>query len=856
MRDKICIYQPIANHNSHILLMKKKLLVPGLLLLMGALSLSSCGDDPANGGNGKGHIAPVVGVDTGFLGSELISRAGDEPRKVEDLSLTLKKADGSFEKTWPSVADFDPEEQFPIGEYSIEVAYGDRKAEGFRAEAAYHDSLGIIVREAATTPVELTARRTHALISIRYTDEFEHYIKAGSVNVVTSQKRGITFAYDDENPETRSAVIVPGKTQVTLDIEKYNGTTVEDLEVLEEPLVTVANTHYTITLDVNEGQLGTPVINVTISDDVDVVEVDPIDISDDMLNAPAPTVTIEGIEDGEMIEIVEGAYDNSPIKVQVEAKAKISTITLKANSMYLKTKAKWKAAINANGVDLIEMKDSVARQDIYKDCGLVCHGVWNRPDRLAVIDFTNVPNNIEYLDNDEGLGNNISTFYITAKDQNGKASADTVSFAVKVLPLQFDLSNPSKEHLLFLENEVDVDLEFNGGDPDEMVSFQAEDISWKAVEHKVTEKLGDNLYRVHISDLPKYCPKMRLRAKFNDKTRVIDLTREQVNLATAPGDIDVFAKYAYVSLETSDTTDPAQVAPLVSFWQGSKQLESERIGSTAMFKVNGLTPGQENTITASFVNSYKTTFDALTLNTESDIQLPYSDMEKWDIVAGGTEYWWKSYLGESTKTPWGTMNLVTTSEGGSNTNMFNHNGCAYVARSGTDRTTDKKNGSYAAVVKTIGWGYSDANGGMNAKHVTAGSLHLGSSPTKENEEINYGLSFASRPSALKFWYKYDPRNEKDYGYVEIWLKDSGGNIIAKASSNLTKETAYKEKPLDLNYEANCPKATSICVIFKSSNNPDCLVKSEANLTKPLFGNLSDGNYEGAILYIDDIELVY
>jgi hypothetical protein len=46
------------------------------------------------------------------------------------------------------------------------------------------------------------------------------------------------------------------------------------------------------------------------------------------------------------------------------------------------------------------------------------------------------------------------------------------------------------------------------------------------------------------------------------------------------------------------------------------------------------------------------------------------------------------------------------------------------------------------------------------------------------------------------------------------------------------------------------------VTFRSSNNPACQTISNDNLTKPGFGNLSDGKYEGSLLYIDDIELTY
>lgn len=848
--------------------MKKKLLVPGLLLLMGALSLSSCGDDPANGQNGKGFIAPVVGVDTGFVGAELISRAGEEARKVEDLSLTLTKADGTFNKTWPSVKEFDPEEQFPIGDYTIEVAYGDRKAEGFRAEAAYYASQDIKVAEATTTPVELTARRTHALISIRYTNEFEHYIKQGSVQVISSTGKRTVFAYDDDYPETRSAVIVPGKTRVTLDIEKYNGTVAEDIEVFDKPIETVANTHYIVTLDVNEGKLGTPVLSVTITDDVEVIEEDPIDISDDMLSAPAPEVTLEGIENGGHIEFVEGAYDTeNPVKVQVVAKAGLNTITFKAKSSFLQLRAKWKAAINAEGVDLIAMQYEPDRQDLYKEYGLVCHGVWNQPDRMAVVDFTNVFNNIEYMPTDEGNGlrNNISEFILTSKDKNGKASPDTVSFSVKVMPLTFSISNPSKEKLMLLENEVDIDLEFNGGNPDKMVSFEAEDGSWKTVTGKVTQNLGNNLYRVHISGLPEYCSSFKLRAKFNNKTSVLDFTRETVDVTTAAGNIDVFANYAYVSLETSDTTDPVDVAPLITFWQNRKPLESERIGNTAMFKIKGLTPGTANTLTASLKGDPRNNCDTITLNTEAaTLLVKYNGaMESWHRTLaphseagsfGMDAYRW--YANAEGDSFWSTRNELTTATSSGYTPY-------YVSYSGT--VSAPGDSGLAAEISTLGYGEGStftAVGG-NCKHTAAGMLFIGThdASSETEETFNYGQPWSSRPIGFSFKYKYAPYNSESFkAYMVVENRDNGSvTELARTefTSNASVSTFTSKEVFIENgtYKPSTLKATHIYIVFISSTAEKPAVQ-QVRGDKGAFAGYADSKRIGSVLTVDDIELIY
>ena len=248
------------------------------------------------------------------------------------------------------------------------------------------------------------------------------------------------------------------------------------------------------------------------------------------------------------------------------------------------------------------------------------------------------------------------------------------------------------------------------------------------------------------------------------------------------------------------------------------------------------------------------------------VQLPNNKMDDWFIENGQTSYWWKSYCGSDTNTPWGSMNLVSTSEGGSNDSNFSssRNGMGYCAASGTDRTTDARSGN-AALIKTVGWGQgnSAAGGSSSIKHASVGQLHLGSSPTQfvntsgESYDgvIDFGYPFSSRPSSLSFWYKYQPKNSNDYGYAEIWLKSADGKIIAKETRNLTRADQYTEVVMNLPYTVK-QKAAKICVIFRSSANPDCYAINESNLTYPGFAASKDTQTVGSQLYIDDVTLNY
>lgn len=60
----------------------------------------------------------------------------------------------------------------------------------------------------------------------------------------------------------------------------------------------------------------------------------------------------------------------------------------------------------------------------------------------------------------------------------------------------------------------------------------------------------------------------------------------------------------------------------------------------------------------------------------------------------------------------------------------------------------------------------------------------------------------------------------------------------------------------LAYPADCAKAASLDVRFKSSVNDVNNLRNESWLTPPPPMNLSDGTYMGSQLYIDDIVLNY
>lgn len=131
---------------------------------------------------------------------------------------------------------------------------------------------------------------------------------------------------------------------------------------------------------------------------------------------------------------------------------------------------------------------------------------------------------------------------------------------------------------------------------------------------------------------------------------------------------------------------------------------------------------------------------------------------------------------------------------------------------------------------------------------TANNLNEGSwAKTSE------GHSFASRPSALTFRYKFDSSGNTPF-YVSVSILAEDGTLLATSTmnNNSTSVSSWTEYSIPLNYTVTDKKAGSIRMSFKSSEEG-----TESSREKDI--TTLSGDHEihaGNILYIDDIILKY
>ena len=835
-------------------------------LLVG-LSTSGCKEETALVGDNTGYLSLALNFDPSPLKGPRADRSrADEtsgesngenttettpPITESDLSITLSRVDGALPPEELTVDSLMTPKEVYTGDYTIEASYGTDTDEGWDSPY-YYGSQDFTVSKDNETQIELPVQLANAIINIAYTDGFVQYLDNYTVTVTSSS--GTDFMWRDEwkDDGSHELYVVPGTILLTVEFTKPNGT---EATIQIDPFEAEAQHRYTVTLDVDYND---ETLSVTTDDTVVEKQYD-IDISDANLPrlAPKPTILLsEDFTPGMEVDVVSGNKHDTPLIATIVARGGIKSAQLTFESAFL---------TSMNITSPVELTDDNANLKKLTELGLVTRGLTANPDIFAIVDFSQLVANIAYVNGE----NNSSSFSLTVADKHDVSSDPADLFTLNVEKLNLEILDGSAINDL---GHAEVIVRYNGSSPDniEIVTRNdwGRDISLDIAKREKGNRNGT--YNLIIEDeLITLDKPLTIRAKAPN-IESAEFTLEVPPFRLMEEETNAFAKYAYATVLFTTPEAAADYKNSIKFEAASdskhtdyKAVTSEFVSDnfadntshlTAVYKLTGLTPGTNYVFHATVPNVETT--ESAPLLTEKEEQIKYSDMEEWDIQPGGSSYWWKSYLGPADSTPWGTMNLITTSAGGSGTNIFNHDGCAYVARSGTDRTNDAKSGNYAAVVKTIGWGYSDANNGMNAKHVTAGSLHIGTTPNVDNEPT-YGMSFNSRPSALKFWYKYVPRNSVDFGSVEIWIEDANGNIIVKKQKNITEHQDYTEfNEIHLEYPSNAAKAKTICIVFKSSINPDCLTATDANLTKPKFGNLSDGNYEGAIFTIDDIELIY
>lgn len=826
-----------------------------------ALVLAACSAEESPMTAGAGRINPLVELNSDIITTVSKSRSASAPT-VDDLKLSLKSADGSYYKTWPSVAQFPTDEAFKIGKYTLEASVGSINVEGFE-KPYYYGSTEFTVNEGRTTDVSLTATLANTMVSIQYTEAFKKYFTSYSAELHSEGGTYISYAAD----ETRPAYLRPGKVTVSLDITKPNGTsatiqpaTIDNAE---------ARHHYRLTLDVNGGEVGDAVLSISFDDALEQETVT-INLSDELMNAPAPTVTPEGFTPGQAVSVYEGEAPAQAARFMVNAPGGLGSVTLTTQSPSLIAKG-WPAEIDL-------MRATEAQKGTMTALGLKAAGLWVKPERFAVVDLTEAIAN---------LGAGDASFTVVVKDQMTKVN-DPVTMNVTATPVTLSISGNTD--LAYGANEAELTVAYDGNDFDSKVTFETSTdngATWQAARvlsvNGVARAAADYTVRIAIPETGTVKVRALYCGKAKDTAEIV-LAHGKLQYSMS---VDAYATKALVKISGTTAENIAQIVNYgVVTLNGATKEADHRDAVNGIITLTGLSAATDYTMSLTLSDGQES--DPVAFTTETISAIPNGDFENtvalpsMSINSGGPYYDTKLSVNKhqntaeynvSEATGWATTNAKTLNVNAANKNTW------YVLPSAEIDNTNRQNGSNAIKLRNVAWDNSGpdipkynhsgslpypkySNAAVPAiKYKAVGKTFLGTyeyNTSANSETYSEGVGFTSRPASLSGYYKYDATADaSDNGVVKVELVGvSAGSevVIASGQAQLSASGDFKQFTIPLNYSHFGVKASRLKIMVASSRHSGS-ISSETSAVKTVDDKPS-ATSTGNTLWVDNFSFSY
>ncbi len=867
---------------------KKILLYSATMLL-----LVSCANEEQQVDSGYGTINVQVSTDyrvepvtrTSTTETTEATTTAQTP-DVSEFALKLVSTDGSFSRSWNSLADFDPTTKIPIGSYTMSAYYGDLEEEGFD-KPYYLGQSDVTVRYRENSPVEIHCTLANVMVTVEYSEAFKKYFADYATTIHSTGGDYVKFVKD----ETRAAYVKPGQITIQTYLKKQNG-----IESTFEPAAITdakARQHYRIKLDIADDAAGEAQLSISFDETTETQPIT-INISDEVMVAPAPSFLPAGFTPGTPLEVKDNSYPaDKAVNLSLTAKAGIASCTLTTSSACLESQG-WPREIDLVGMS---SEDSA----LLGRLGLKLKGFTEMGGKMGFIDFAELFAHLQATEESD-----LHTFTLSAKDIYGKVTETPITLSVKSIPLAFALQTP--EAVFVGSKTATIPVEFDGAYIDQ-IKFSYLNASGSKVNStsSVISHEG-NLYQIKISIEATDQPVVVEASYANGaKTATTSIPVKTPAFTIEAEEYDIWARRATLTLTATDPQYQEAVNRYVVLYANSTG-QWETVASTlsqGRRTITGLTPdtryqlrgscnsGQEN---VNYSGEY-------TLRTEAAATVPNGDFENLvqtisiqNLHQGGEwSVWLANYQNTCSftiqePTGWASVNAKTCNTGAANQNSWfvipstYNTTLSWIASrnflSSNTKTPDiyqnltAQNGNNAMLVRNVAW---DENGTTPATtggffnttyyntnvptiaNRSAGKLFLGSySYTNGTETYNEGVGFTSRPSALKGWYKYvnDPNDPAETGVITVTLLN-GQTVIGTGTSNFTAAADYTEFTIPVTYSITNQKATTLRIMITSSNHASYRQNEETSAIKT---SVSNGEYEsasrGATFTIDNLTFVY
>ncbi len=788
-----------------------------------ALGLPSCSDEnPWSGSQGVGGIKLTLAASPDYVDGAPVTRAPESLFNVPDaadFSIKLEKLDGSYSKEWNSLSDFENEDGFPAGAYTLTATYGSLEDEGFE-KPHFSGSEALTVLEERETAVNIEAILANTMVSVDYTDAFKDYFASWSSEVHSEGHAYNAVAGD----ETRPVFVAPGTVDVSVDFTDRQN---RNAKVQAASFEALPRHHYHLTIDVNNGNVGTAQIVISFDDTVEEENVY-IDLTDELFSSPAPTLTAEGFTSGESFDLLQGAPLTAALKLQAMARAGMSSAILTVAS---------ETFTPAFGKEVNLCNASPALQEQLRSLGITAVGFFKNPGVFGNVDLSGLASALP-------VGSH--TVSLLIKDKFNRVS-DPVSVTFNIEAPNLNLS---VEPSVLGSEEAVFNLSFNGEDPASRMKFTVMDDLGGYVEAPIikSEKVSSSRalavqnYRLTVK-LPAV-ERNPIPAKAYFDGNEVGQYEIRVVVPSYTYEVDPFATKALIKVNADDPSLQSAVAnsvrPLIS-GANAGSVTFSRNASTGVITLNGLSAASDYTLTLVLGGDKK---NAGSFTTEAALAIPNGDFSTTSqltvssLQVGGAyrvspvDYTIKSSISRDVPEGWATLNDLTCYAGSTNKNTWFMVPSTYV-----------ENG--AALIRSVGYSHNgttpDRSGGtFNIKYYcenapasldrSAGELFLGSYVFDTRVD---GTPFASRPSGLSFDYKYAPYGSET-GEVYVAVKDASGKVIASKTESLGSASQMTAKTLSLPAYDFGTKAARIEVRFRSTSG------SEVGLTIPSGTALNEG----------------
>lgn len=815
------------------------------------VALSACNDDnPWQYSEGEGGIAPSVTAD-GYVRDAIPTRSQALTPEINSFGLRLTRNDGGFAQQWTSVADFPTDKGYKSGAYTLEAFYGDVDDEGYN-KPCYLGKTMFNVTPGETSEVSVTAQLANTMVDVAYTEAFRNYFESYST---TLHSEG--HAYHEVLTSLNDPIyLAPGKVTVTLDFTRPGG---QSAKIQPAEFTAEARHFYHITLDVNNGGVGDAVLVVKFDDTVQQEDVE-IDLSDELLNLPAPEVTAKGFENGATLSVLSGAQFAGEAAYSIYAPGGLTSalLTIESDTYH---------PAFGNEIELIGASESLQQQ--LTAAGLRAIGLFKNPDQLASVDLAGFIGNLPE-------GNH--TITLVVKDRLTRVN-EPVSLSLTSSPLVLDFV--SSETVAFGATTANIVVSYNSSDLAKVLTVKglADNGTWVDCPVTAVSETTAKARRTRADEFPVKNYKVALQVPATTRDMPIKLYCNGREAGTGTV-LRAMPDYTLTSNDWATRSvikvggySGAQLAAITSslrfFNPDGQEIAAQYISrntDSGEITISGLTPASHytfSTTTRTGDNPEKGASIAFT--TEAVAQPENGEMENWySEDAYGKKAAWvgktdikRWFANASGSSYWATRNPVTTSQNSGTT-------CYYTSFSSTVPVSGVS--GQAAEICTLGWGEGVTYGGSNDKPIrTAGMLFMGTlsysghgSWDASLESINFGQPFTSRPSSFSFDYKFAPYNSESFKAYAVIENRTGGKVTELARGEFVSgdaKTAFTAATVNLKYSNTSLKATHAYIVFISSSADSPATEKRAG-SDGAFAGYADAKYQGNVLTVDNIKFNY